>query len=50
MLSQCLVPFITKKVISDSLVLGKHLFIQKPFKYKIFDEVIQYVLKSLEVF
>ena len=41
MLSQCLVPSITRNVISFSLVLGQQT-------YKTFIKVFQYILKSIE--
>ena len=48
MLSQCLVPSITKKVISYSLVLGQQPLIA--LQIQIFFEVFQYILKSTETF
>ena len=48
MFGQCLVPSITKKVISYSGVLGQqHLY---SFKRKSFNEVFQYISKSFETF
>ena len=46
MLSQCLVPSITKKVISYLLVLGQ----QSLIALQIFIKLFQYILKSLKTF
>ena len=46
MIGQCLLLWITKIIISYSLD-NSHLW---PFKYKIFIEVFQYILKSLQNF
>ena len=48
MLSQCLVPSVTKKeILTRSLWDSNQL---QPFKYNIFIKVYQYILKSLETF
>ena len=42
MLSQCLIPSLTRKVITYSLVLGQ--------EHTIFIKLLQYILKSIEIF
>ena len=51
MLGQSLVPSaIIKKIFGYSLVLGQHPFIAQHFNHKIFNDVFQHILKSLETF